>query len=617
MNLIIKKHVDYHPAGQAGTIFFSYPEGIHPLNWVGHNTESSLDQVMHDFVQKHVTTLSTATIVFIPLALSRDYISLTGLRLGMHIRLTAELGEGRKVPIVFMGEETYEQVGRLSPLGSFLFTQGVDLIKEDNNCILEAVEKWKGFKLSLDYLDEAFLERVAVQPPDFYDSKHTLSNELSLLYLDRLSGHNVLENKKELELVKSSLYVKWVLARQHRSLSQMQEGQANNLFTIEKAKGKRILLIDDEWKKGWYDLLKYFFQDAKEFECLEIERSDTMQELESKLNSKIQQKDWDLFLLDIRMLDQDHDATTDLSNFSGFKLLNLIKQNNRGNQVILFSASEKQFIYDYGRGLGISDRGVSTIKEGHYADFILPKPSIVSGEKNYRLNEDFASVIEIALDRTYLKEAWAIVSEISEDFKKIHDGEDNFQEVFEFDTFMVNQLKTMYFMLSVPRELLKEELNNTFLQVYLVIEKFIDLSFVTFAEPKKKFGVFSLTGGRVETWSSYQNQYRSIFRFEKDKYSFQVRNSQKTVVSVSDEEEINDVKHPTSLHKKIAVLKYRNNLDINKIVEFLEFNYLRSHLAAHNTGNIDETKRQITIKDLLGLLEMLRIVCLKIDCREI
>lgn len=209
------------------------------------------------------------------------------------------------------------------------------------------------------------------------------------------------------------------------------------------------------------------------------------------------------------------------------------------------------------------------------------------------------------------------MSEISEDFKKIHDGEDNFQEVFEFDTFMVNQLKTMYFMLSVPRELLQEELNNAFLQVYLVIEKFIDLSFVTFAEPKKKFGVFSLTGGRVETWSSYQNQYRSIFRFEKDKYSFQVRNSQKTVVSVSDEEEINDVKHPTSLHKKIAVLKYRNHLDINKIVEFLEFNYLRSHLAAHNTGNIDQNKRQITIKDLLGLLDILRIVCLKIGCREI
>lgn len=392
MNLIIKKHVDYHPAGQAGTIFFSYPEGIHPLNWVAPKTESSLDQVMHDFVQKHVTILSTATLVFIPLALSRDYISLTGLRLGMHIRLTAELGEGKKVPIIFMGEETYEQVGRLSPLGSFLFTQGVDLIKEDNDCILEAVEKWKSFKLSSDYLDEAFLERVAVQPPDFYDSKHTLSNELSLLYLDRLSGHNVLENKKELELVKSSLYVKWVLARQQRSLSQMQEGQANNLFTIEKAKGKRILLIDDERKKGWYDLLECFFQGAKEFECLEIERSDTIQKLESKLNSKIQQKDWDLFLLDIRLLDKDHYATTDFSNFSGFTLLKLIKQNNEGNQVILFSASHQHEIYDYGKKTG--------------ADEIWIKPEVSYTLLKSGVLEKFDQIVNRCLDRKWFKDVF-------------------------------------------------------------------------------------------------------------------------------------------------------------------------------------------------------------------
>ncbi|WP_282773606.1 response regulator [Phaeodactylibacter xiamenensis] len=418
MDVIIKKNIDYYFGGNSGKFFFSYPTGIYPLNWIAPKTESSLDQVMHDFVQKHVTTLSTATIVFIPLALSRDYISLTGLRLGMHIRLTAELGEGRKVPIIFMGEETYEQVGRLSPLGSFLFTQGVDLIKEDNNCILEAVEKWKSFKLSSDYLDEAFLERVAVQPPDFYDSKHTLSNELSLLYLDRLSGHNVLENKKELELVKSSLYVKWVLARQQRSLSQMQEGQANNLFTIEKAKGKRILLIDDERKKGWYDLLECFFQGAKEFECLEIERSDTIQKLESKLNSKIQQKDWDLFLLDIRLLDKDHYATTDFSNFSGFTLLKLIKQNNEGNQVILFSASHQHEIYDYGKKTG--------------ADEIWIKPEVSYTLLKSGVLEKLDQIVNRCLDRKWFKDVFQQVDRFNAylDFERYNLSEDE-EELYD------------------------------------------------------------------------------------------------------------------------------------------------------------------------------------------
>jgi CheY-like chemotaxis protein len=389
MTIIIKKHIDYYPGSAGAVNFFSYPEGLQKLDWTTDISESGLDQIMHTFIKQNADLLSKAELILIPLSLTRDYINFTGLRLGMHIRLTPALGGGRRAPIVFMGDETYEQVGRISPLGSFLFTKGVDLIQEVNTLIVEAQEKWMGFKLQENYLGEPFLEKVSVQPPDFYDSKHTLSNELSLLYLDQLSGHRVLENKKELNLVKSSLYVKWMLARHHRSL-QDQDISTQKPFIIDKAKGKHILLIDDEWRKGWHDLLGGFFQHASKFECLSIKKTDGIEDLESRLKERLELEGWDLFLLDIRLLDRDHDSATDFTTLSGFILLDLIKRKNRGNQVILFSASHQHEIYDYGKKAG--------------ADEIWIKPEVSYSLLKLGSLKNFEAIVVRCFDRKWFKD---------------------------------------------------------------------------------------------------------------------------------------------------------------------------------------------------------------------
>lgn len=349
--LIIKNQIQYYPA--EGKQFMSYPDSLTTLSAPRLNNSETIDKALHDFIFKNLDKLKDAKILFVPLALGQDYANFTGLRLGLHIRLTQELEIGRFMPIIFMGEESYEEIARLSPLSSFLFTKGVALIKEMNNEILAAQEYWERKSISVDYLNDTFLKRLNIPKPDFYDSKHNLLNELSLLYLDQLSGHDTLKNQKELQLAQSSLYVKWTLAKRRLPLPQSSAHPIK--FEITESKGKRILLLDDDSNKGWGDLLGAFFCNAQIFHTLPIEKNDKIENLKEKLGCLLKEKEWDLFLLDIRLLDIDHTDNKPLPNLSGFELLKLIKSHNFGNQVILFSASSRYLTYLEGIEMGADE----------------------------------------------------------------------------------------------------------------------------------------------------------------------------------------------------------------------------------------------------------------------
>ena len=52
--------------------------------------------------------LEKCEIVFIKISLSKNYLEYLGLRLAYHIRLTKNLGEKAKIPIVIIAEESFQ-----------------------------------------------------------------------------------------------------------------------------------------------------------------------------------------------------------------------------------------------------------------------------------------------------------------------------------------------------------------------------------------------------------------------------------------------------------------------------------------------------------------------------
>lgn len=379
-----------------------YSKELLPIDFPNLDAAESVDLQLHNFLlNKFTDKIGSIEQIFIPLSLTDDYLNFTGIRLAIHIRLTSELKEICHVPIVLMGYENKEDVCKYSNLGFFLFSKGVHLIKESKEEI-ESILESSTELVPEEYLKTELGQKIILPPPDFYDSRHSIANDWSLLLLDQTSGHNLLSGDTKISETKANLYIKWLLLKESSSFQDIQD--PDKKFTFKGVKGKRILIIEDEWEKGWLELYDALFNDGHtdgaEVECLEISKSDNTESILSNLNDNLE-REWDLFLLDIRLTDEDHDETLDFKDYSGFKILEKIKKKNYGNQVVLISASNKHWLYDYGKELG--------------ADDVLIKPDFNTPNQNSFLTE-LQQKITLLLNRGYFKNIYASVNSIKREF---------------------------------------------------------------------------------------------------------------------------------------------------------------------------------------------------------
>ena len=301
-------------------------------------------------------------LILIPTSLSEDvYISFSGIRLGVHLRLDAM---SRYIPILFIGPDSFTELCKFSDYAGFLSSPGIYTLSEGKNQVKDIASLAKYILNNShpltgdDYL--LSLDKFNLKTSGLLDSRHSRANEYGLLKLDIESGHNVFaNNKKSLEIV-SDLYTKWLLAKSGLELpTAINKVPKKQGFTIP-SEGKRILIIDDEWGKGWLELYKKIFLRAT-VEHLPIQKGNKWEEdIKLMLKEKLQEE-WDLFLVDIRLADEDFNNTK-YESLSGLKALNLIKQKNQGFQVCITSASNKHKVYDFARKKG--------------ADEVFIKPSI-------------------------------------------------------------------------------------------------------------------------------------------------------------------------------------------------------------------------------------------------
>jgi CheY-like chemotaxis protein len=297
--------------------------------------------------------------IFIPYSLSnQNYLELSGIRLALHIRLSPEFNHSR-VPIVFIGHETREQIAKLTEFASFLFTSGVfSTMKFEFKNLLKISEwlanNWKpDGTVSLLTNDDyrVFLNRVKIEPPSNYLSHHSIDNELALLrwseYL-KCDGR-ISEVKDNLQ---SGLYFKY-----HRVLHPVNPPGKGSPYLIS---GRGKVLIDDESGKGWTDFYEFFFQNnirngTIEFESLEVDfKSLSQDEIIEAAMKKVEEFEADVVLLDLRLCDKDFNTNPQLAleDLTGYTILEEIKKINRGIQVIITTASNKVWSYQLTHELG-------------------------------------------------------------------------------------------------------------------------------------------------------------------------------------------------------------------------------------------------------------------------
>lgn len=324
----------------------------------------NFDEEIDSAITNYLTNLNNKEIssITLPVNLSQNFLELSGIRVGHYIRLTKEL-KYRKVPLIFYGSLELETLAKISPLSSILFTPNVYYVNISRYSFEDIVKYINAISLSLNDFDfNKYLDFVRIEPPANYQSHHSVDNEIALIEWSKYlrCDNQIVEVKENL---KNGLYFKY-----HSVLNPVESPETGTQFEITE-KGN-ILLIDDEWEKGWKDFYNYFFHYSGQIwlDTLSIDfKSLSQTEIIQEAKNKIETFKPDVILLDLRLCDIDFEDELPSNKLTGIQILDIVKNINKGIQVIITTASNKVWNFEaakkYGANGYIIKSGISNIKE--------------------------------------------------------------------------------------------------------------------------------------------------------------------------------------------------------------------------------------------------------------
>ena len=270
--------------------------------------------------------------LYIPLYLGNVYSDYMGLRLAMHIRMTET--PNRHVPIFIYGVSTYEEVSLNECFEVFKFPN-VFLIGADNESLIHSLSM-KASKQ--DKIKE--VNRILLNIPSNIGDNHSVANRWAMYrWCDMLKWPGDIPQIADSGL-ENSLYFKYLVARfgEHDKFSKKSKYDAR----IEGIEGKTILYIDDEYDKGWEAILRTIieYSEAK-FLCFKgFDKKLSQLELIDRIQKYLDNNDADCYLIDLRLHEDDF-AKGKSSNLTGHQVAKYIKHLNAGNQIVVFTASNK------------------------------------------------------------------------------------------------------------------------------------------------------------------------------------------------------------------------------------------------------------------------------------
>lgn len=325
------------------------------------DVQQHTDVALHQWVIKELNdpTLQDIDIILIPVVIGAYHMDFLGLQLGLHIRLTPELGKLCYCKMFFYSYSPLEVVMRLAKYYDFLNVPGSYFFRVglSDESIISSQER-NG--LNPESYAECLAKLNIPAPETLFDNTHSIANIWGAYVLEQLSGSDVIP----LNDYFSHLHFKLVSARFKQTIVRPN-------FSIQPfLDGQKIALIDDEFEKGWQHVLTSIIQkcggDLVAFDNFYKTGPKTIQ---SKIKEfVIENSEINIFLVDLRLFEEDHNNNIKGSDLSGIEVIQLIKRINGGNQVIAFTASNKIWNIDVARRVGADGYYVKESPETHTSE---------------------------------------------------------------------------------------------------------------------------------------------------------------------------------------------------------------------------------------------------------
>lgn len=336
--------------------------------------------------------------IFIPLCFGNSLSDFNGLRLATEIRCTNTINQ--QTPIFIYSFVSVEYLIQ-NEYFNILKTQGVEFIgyskKEFKKISKETKTRLKPNELPKE------LSKLNLLPPKNYLDNHSITNEWAIHQWSKTLGCDKNDQLTKVFLnVESNLYFKYL-----RALNPISE---QDRISVDKLKinyqgNAKVLLIDDEADKGWYEILKYLLDDLNGIytDYLNVDyKKISIDDLIEKSIHKVFSDEIDVVILDFRLITMDFENKNS-EEITSINILKEIKRRNPGIQVIGFSATNK--IWNAKNFDALDVNGFFSKGDPYMKDRLFIKSSI----------EDFIQNIYECLRLVFLKDFFKQQFEITED----------------------------------------------------------------------------------------------------------------------------------------------------------------------------------------------------------
>jgi len=338
--------------------------------------------------------------IFIPICFGPVLSDFNGLRLATHIRCTESPNQLKNIFIYsFVGIEYLFN----NEYFNILKTKNVYLVDYKKSTFTEVIQR--DFEpLTLDELPKE-LKKIRLELPKNYEDSHSIANEWAIFRWALTINTRDGDIEQIIQKVNNQLYFKYLCSIYPKEeINTIPEKK----LKIEYFRNPKVLYIDDEADKGWYEIFSTILFDINslDFQYLDKEfNSKTQDEIIKISMDKIISDDIDLVILDFRLHPNDFQLEN-VQNVTGLKLLKEIKDLNPGIQVIIFSATNKVW-------------NLQALQEAGADGFIIKEsPELSNNNITLASIQSFIEQVSKCLTKSYLKEIWFHFDEIKTVFSK-------------------------------------------------------------------------------------------------------------------------------------------------------------------------------------------------------
>jgi CheY-like chemotaxis protein len=237
---------------------------------------------------------------------------------------------------------------------------------------------------------------------------HQISNEWGATKLAEISGTSHLMNIQSNRKIHADIYFKFIDYKFNKKNS-----SENLNFSIPSNNSPlKIMMIDDNYDKGWHTLLKAVTFEINPSSSVSNAltkndfKNNNLEKIWDIIQPSLSSSEYDIILLDLRLFSSESDENyshTNINAFSGARILEKIKSNYPYISVIVFTASNKAWNLEALLNIGA---------DGY---FIKPSPEIPTTHTQLRteLNNFISLMINLKTKVDALRPFWKHIAKIN------------------------------------------------------------------------------------------------------------------------------------------------------------------------------------------------------------